>query len=973
MRTQETTFPRIPRDELRDRVVTVLSRAAEGQESQAILLYGHGGVGKTYFLRDLPLALPANRFVWLGPYDVDDAEFWLLSNLESKVAAALDPENRFFRDYFDYQSRIPAIEAQKVGPETLLSYSRQGERIFFECYARFIDESGKVPVLSFDTFEAIRGLDLMPRLVGWMKRLQGTVFLLASRPPIAADTGKDAVLAVFSAKPAVAYEVIHLERFTLEESWTYLQRSSVVTELQPEQARAAIELADGYPLWLAMIVNYLALLGVPSELAAWQDAKGPARDELKDDFLRRLIVPYRGSDFWSLAVKRLGVVRRRVNRQVWTALMSDRELPADVGSWEEAWIRLMELPWIRTRANQRYITLHDAVAEALANRVIPLEDGDRKWRRGQWTRAAHTYDRLVKERASSPKEARADFERALQGMRAAPEALVAEVVQQTVKIMDYYLLLSTAFYYRMLSDRQAGLEMFLSLFDECYVSYGYRLIELLWVELQHFLSQDGAYDPLDDIVKPEIADFQRWYGAHPEEQYQTELRIAKYLLYRGRPADALGWLDRLYEGWKSHDARAFEVLRMRGDARFRTPGNARLAGEDYAEARQLAESPTASAEVREQLNQALLEQAYYFRNLGQWRDATRYYELALEATPMISREASARIQAQYAYVMALRGREEAQEKVNTALKIGRKIDDPQLIGMALSIKGEIWRYWRLFHESYMANREAEEIFLVLDRNPWLGVVRQQLAICLYQAARAELRLEGYDSLESMHADARRTIEHAIRTCRDYHMRALPMALNRGGSIFWDVEPIRALGYLAEGIVVAEEVSDTWMKVANLVELATLSFLLWQETGDRTHRETISERHKEISKAFAALEEGAFLELRGRWQVIQGHMLLADGLEATGEDGGRKSYDDALAHYIGGYLDIARGYASGRTYGVLQTMAKPMLVLMHQLNQNEVDLWLARLDRAWKSLAETDKSCVGPLTTLLGELDLELRL
>ena len=965
----EAQFPNIPRAQLQDKIVSVLNQAADRRQSAAILLYGAGGVGKTYFLREMPSRLPPERFVWLGPYDVDDAEFWLLSNLESKVAAAIDPENRFFAPYFDYQSRIPTIEAQSA--ETLLAYSRQGEKLFFECYERCVTESQCTPILSFDTFEAIRGLDLLPRLVRWMKRLAGTVFILASRPgPSDKD---DAVITALEATPAVSAEVIAVRRFVEAESRAFLDASPVASEMTEAHIRAAMELANGYPLWLAMITNYLAHYGVPSELTAWAEADEDVRIELQDDFLRRLIVPYRGSDFWSLAIKRLGVVRRRVSQPLWVALMQDRNLPPDVDGWEAAWAKLISLPWIRTRANRRYITLHDAVAEALATRVIPLDDANRQWRREQWRRAANTYDVLVKERAESPQAARAEFERALQEKRSIPEALVTEVVQQTVHITEYYLLLSTAFYYRMLSEREAGLKQFVALFDACYLTYGYRLIELLWVELQHFLSQDGAYDPLDDIVKPEIVAFQAWYAGEQEYRFQIESRIARYLVYRGRPADALVWLDRLYDSCRASDERAFQILRMRGDARFRTAGNARLAGEDYAEARRLAEDPQASEKVRAQLNEALLEQAYYYRNIGQWREATRFYRLALEATPMTNREASGRIQAQYAYVMALRGREEAQEKVTTALKIGRKLNDPQLTAMALSIKGEVWRYWRLYDESYEANRESEEIFMELDRNPWLGVVRQQVAICLYQAARARQLVGRYVDLQAMQREAESAVEQAIRTCRDYHMRSLPMALNRGGSIFWEVNPQRSLKHLTNGIAVAQEVADTWMYVANLVELATLSFEQWRRTGESSYRETIHKRQAQAEAAFAELEEGAFLELRGRWQVITGHCLLAEGLERGDTNARRRQFDAALSKYSQGYLDIARGYASGRTYGMLQHMAASMLDLMRELGSAEIDRWLEELDGAWKRLGEGDKACVGPLTTLLGDLDLELRL
>src|SRR5262245_34273917 len=87
-------FPYIPRESLKSQVQEVLSLATRERKSQVILLYGNGGVGKTYFVRGLSDDLPREKFIWLGQYDVDDAEFWLLSNLEREIAECLDPENR---------------------------------------------------------------------------------------------------------------------------------------------------------------------------------------------------------------------------------------------------------------------------------------------------------------------------------------------------------------------------------------------------------------------------------------------------------------------------------------------------------------------------------------------------------------------------------------------------------------------------------------------------------------------------------------------------------------------------------------------------------------------------------------------------------------------------------------------------------------------------------------------------------------
>ena len=143
-------------------------------------------------------------------------------------------------------------------------------------------------------------------------------------------------------------------------------------------------LARGHPLWLAFAVSHISEWGVPAEAtaniddirrampyAAELDREG---QRLHDAFKRRLMAPYREVDFWHEAIKRLAVVRQGMSQPIWERLMSDRTLPAGAATSEDAWKMLRTTPWVRTRANGRYVTLHDAVAEELAQRIIPLHD-----------------------------------------------------------------------------------------------------------------------------------------------------------------------------------------------------------------------------------------------------------------------------------------------------------------------------------------------------------------------------------------------------------------------------------------------------------------------------------------------------------------------------------------------------------------------------------------------------------------------
>ena len=92
--------------------------------------------------------------------------------------------------------------------------------------------------------------------------------------------------------------------------------------------------------------------------------------ERAESFKGHLMAPYQDGAFWHEAIKRLAVVRESVSQPIWQQLMADRRWPADVADPIRPGPELRAIEWIRPRANTRYVTLHDAVAEELAQRVI---------------------------------------------------------------------------------------------------------------------------------------------------------------------------------------------------------------------------------------------------------------------------------------------------------------------------------------------------------------------------------------------------------------------------------------------------------------------------------------------------------------------------------------------------------------------------------------------------------------------------
>src|SRR5205823_3857687 len=99
---------------------------------------------------------------WLEPIDMDDPEFWLLSNLERRIASRLDPDNLYFASY---QDRLKELSER----DTPFGYLRRIKRAFVDCYGDYVRVTGHVPVIALDTMEVIRGTHLLVTITQWIK------------------------------------------------------------------------------------------------------------------------------------------------------------------------------------------------------------------------------------------------------------------------------------------------------------------------------------------------------------------------------------------------------------------------------------------------------------------------------------------------------------------------------------------------------------------------------------------------------------------------------------------------------------------------------------------------------------------------------------------------------------------------------------------------------------------------------------
>ncbi len=965
---QEPLFPSYVRRREEQQIRKEAALVRKDRKSRAVLLYGPGGVGKTWLVRELAGASADDPMTaWLDPIDVDDPQYWLLSNLERKVVRWLDPENQYFEPYLKYVSRLPSYTRPHIGQETVVSHLGRIKRVFVECYKNFVEESGKTVVIVLDTVETIRGMYLLLTLTQWMKALPATLFILSGRPLAGDGDGQDPIRnELDDPHQGMPVTTIRLGQFTQAAALDYLNNSQVASGLTEIEKAKLVRLTRGHPLWLAFTISYLTEIGIPEEAEtslARITRDVPYRGEmspvssLHEAFQRRLVTPYHEADFWHEAIKRLAVVRQSVNQPIWQALMSDRPLPEDVASLDEAWKLLLQTPWIRPRANRSYVTLHDAVAEELAQRIIPLHDQDQQWRRQLWRRAVGIYSDLIAGAETKLAENQAvlddglellDDRLSLQEERPPPTATETAVIQQVTRLdarrRELGQFRAVRLYYLFLCDFAAGCTEFLNLLEQAKTEHDVLFQDLLAVEMERFMP--GGSDPhaFGDVISGMIDEFRRWLSVENQPYYLAiGLTLADYLIENERAAAALELLDRLPAAVASPE-QSYRLSVLRGNAYMRMPRRVKEGLPHFEQA--LAKARELASDDRHKLiAQAYKELGFYYRNEGMWRQADDTYRQARDAisatlsaqSPDEDRDEMASIQTNWAYVKGLAGSyRDGSNLVESAIAVRQRLKLHQEEGISWSVRGEVCRYERRFQQAWEAYSVAEQAFHGQRNWPWLGLIYQEQAICLFQAVQDGISLTPRrDEIDQ----AKHLITLALDICRDQAVRWYPSALNRAGRIFGQEDSEAGLGYLAEGIDWARRLSDGWFWFANLIEYAELSYREWAKTRQPEHRDGIAALETDILQAMSEYE---FPDLRGRWSLLQGHLGIHDWTDT----GDRSRLDAALKGYQDGFALIAQGYVGSSGASAIPGEFETFGNLLWQLSPDIRAEWQKQLRSAW---------------------------
>lgn len=951
--TSTTYIPRREESAIRDQVEKVRNDGT----TRVLLIYGPGGAGKTVLVQQMAqrTGTAAGDVVWVPPIDVDDSEYWLLSNLETAVAGAVDPERRHFGPYFDYLARLSRYHGGRVSYETVLTQLGRIDRTFAECYRAFVQGTGRTVVITLDTIEAIRSMYLLLTLTQWMKQLPRTLFILSGRP-LSRREHRDPIREELSdPHHPLVFSEIDLSGFDDAEAKLFLQRSELSGTLSEDEQDQLIALTVGQPLWLALAVEYLQLNDLPPEMNKALDEQ----DRPQEQFRRRLVALYRSTDFWPEAIKRLAVVRHSVNQQVWQRLMSDRELPPDAADWDEAWAKLLQRPWVRPRANRRYVTLHDALAEELAQRLIPLHDQDEAWQRDLWRRAKDIYAELTAGKDERLPAERRRLTAALGSLKEADQRMVSEVAQLDAQKSELDQLQTAQLHYAILDDFGSGTEQFLRLYDQASDRCDPLFIELICHEVERFVPRGETSQPLEDVMGGVLRQFQRWLQDDaPERHIEIAVRLAGFLIGNEQASPALELLDNLPDESTVSPQLRYRLANERGNACMRIPGHIDAALDYFraalAQARQFAEPDSVLGEA-----EAHKELGFYYRNLGRWREADEAYQTARDVLSKVMgpgsldryREEMASIQTNWAYLKALRGDyREARNLVDSAISIRRRIGERHGVGVSLSVSGEVYRYDGKFLRAWKEYTEAETIFHEFKSWPWLGLLFQEMAICLHHATRERIPIEN-----DQPTLARTLIRQSLDICRESAIRSYPSALNRAGRIYAVSDVDLGLETLDEAIVEARRIGDGWFLSANLMEYLELSYRAWTDTRWPGYREAIAARVPDVTDA---IKTYSFPDLSARWELLQGHLIVHDALDS----GRHHDLDEAVRHYSLGFRTLADERVGSHGSAAIAREFVTFRELFDKLPATVQQRWYGKLLTDW-SPTETQRS-----TSLLARLE-----
>ena len=501
-------------------------------------------------------------------------------------------------------------------------------------------------------------------------------------------------------------------------------------------------------------------------------------------------------------------------------------------------------------------------------------------------------------------------------------------------------------HYLLLSDFAEGVADFTAMFAEADKRNDLHLMELAYHEFDGFLPRRNSSRLAIDAIGVVVDRFRSWLAGRPSEWLTIGLDLVRFLIQNSQPRHAISLLDKLPT--VTDPGLAYRYEQVRGNAFTRIQGQVEPAGEYFLRALRNARELGSVRLVAE----AHKELGYYKRNLGKWREADGHYS---DAEGVIrghlgpgaeadDRAELASIQTNWSYLKALRGEyDRALGLVDTALEVRKQLNRPRGLAISLSTAGEVNRYSRDFNRAWECYGRAEEGFTRLRHQPWLGLVYQEQAICLFQAHQAdvELRPDQFDQ-------AKRLAVQAVDICQKRAARSYPSALNRAGRILAGEDPDLGLSYLQEAIKQAEAIADGWFFSASLIELLELSYTSWSKTQRPEYRKMITDWTPKVELAIATYE---FADLEPRWHLVQNHLAMYDVLS-------RQDYPAAtllIDGFASALAKLAHDHVGSHGVAALDTEFGRLATWFQQVPLDVRQAWDRLLCGTWSRQAESASS------------------
>ena len=483
--------------------------------------------------------------------------------------------------------------------------------------------------------------------------------------------------------------------------------------------------------------------------------------------------------------------------------------------------------------------------------------------------------------------------------------------------------------------------------------------DLLAFQMQRFLPGGADQSTLGDTVGAAINGFREWLKGEGQDSYvDIGLEMAAYLIDREQFDAAINVLDQLPV--PADHKRRYRLRKLQGNACMRIPGRVGEAEVRFQEALAEASQLPLSDHYRD-IADAHKELGFYYRNIGHWKNADEAYKKARDA---ISRSPSpgspgarsemASINTNWAYVKGIGGRyDDGINLVESAITIRGRLGRRHEQAISYSVKGEVYRYQRQFKEAWEAYAEAEQLFGETSVS-WLGVIYQEQAICLFQSIQADVQLltPGKDPAKR----AESLILESLKLCRIFNARYYPSALNRAGRIFGHKDPDLGLKYLLEGAERAQGLSDGWFWLASLIEYAELCYRAWSDGQKPGYLELIPAIAVRLQEP--ELDELEFPELRGRWNVLQGHLEMHKGLA-----GDESRFEVALDNYRLGFPLITHGWVGSYGASAIPGEFTKFRDLAWRLPAETRAHWRQVLEESWSSQEESATQLLARLEEL----------